>query len=137
MYSIHGSKPNMGCEFDVQKKILIKLKYQFLFACPNSHMKQDWKHPNFLHLLHGPPLLLKLYVVELLFHQFLDLVLLPHLGIFLCWGNFLILSHEDIGCGLTSLCFFACLHGAIISLNKRTRRWPMLEQKNINKIVFK
>ncbi len=28
-YSIHGSKPNMGCEFDVQEQILIKLKYQF------------------------------------------------------------------------------------------------------------
>jgi hypothetical protein len=68
LYSIHGSKPNMGCEFDAQEQILIKLKYQFLFACPNFHMKQDWKHLNFMLLLHGPPLLLELYVLELLLH---------------------------------------------------------------------
>jgi len=28
LYSIHGSKPNLGCEYDVQEQILIKLKYK-------------------------------------------------------------------------------------------------------------
>jgi len=32
LYCIHGSKPNLGCEFDVQEQILIKIEILF-FIC--------------------------------------------------------------------------------------------------------
>ncbi len=52
LYSTHGSKPIWVVNMMYKNKYLIKLKYQFLFACSNSHMKQDWKHFDFLCLLY-------------------------------------------------------------------------------------